>query len=128
MDTDMESAEDFLAHYGVRGMHWGQRKAVINEARGQMKDLHKVTKQSEAKYASARSNSGRAAALRELKKNERIEWDNKQVAKTLTRGEQVFIGVAASIGGTPLLAAGLLGATTGLNRDSKKFKSKYPTS
>jgi len=28
--TSVELGEDFLAHYGVKGMHWGIRKAVVD--------------------------------------------------------------------------------------------------
>jgi hypothetical protein len=125
----MESAENFLEHFGVKGMHWGQRRETIIEARSQQAKLTRKTNKAKTAYDRANATgTGRAAALRELKKNEKIEWENRQTAKTLTRGEQVFTGVLAGVVLTPLTAVALLGGSAVYSRDKKKFHSKYPNS
>jgi hypothetical protein len=124
-----ENTDGFLEHFGVKGMHWGVRSAVINTARLNQGKLGVQTRKSEKEYLNARKAGGdEKGTLKKLQTDERTEWENKKTAQTLTRGEQIGLGIFASLTLTPVVAAGIIAGTSIYTRDGQKFVSKYPDS
>jgi hypothetical protein len=111
--------EEALAHFGVKGMHWGQRKAEtsgsggsgggagsrkppkptrndILTARAMQRHLADKSWDIHDKLVSATTEHGRLAAAKELQKNADA-WDSANaVAKRRTGGEKVGLVLAWS--------------------------------
>lgn len=121
-----DATDAFLEHYGVKGMHWGARKAVIKTARQNLGQKQLDTKKAERSYLRAKTGDEKKRTLKELQGKERDEWENKQIAATLTRGEQFVLGLTTGVLLTPVGGIAALAATSALSRDSKQFTSQYP--
>jgi len=87
--------DEFLEHYGVVGMKWGQRKQGnaydIRRARQSVKKTDKAYK--DAKEVAKRTHRGNRAAAKVLaqeKKIEALKNPDRVLAARLTRGEKVI--------------------------------------
>lgn len=107
----MESTDDFLAHYGVKGMRWGQRKASTSSASGKKKTLgqqlnqskfgeisRKNVKRHNAQVAKKKAKAATKETRKEYKariKKEQNEFYNKKmtaiVDKAAKAGDDVLI-------------------------------------
>jgi hypothetical protein len=108
MDTD-----DFLEHYGVKGMKWGHRKATSGEIHGARRRVEagrKKVNAAEDKMATARTSKDAAAAKKNFDKvnKEFLNNPDRVTALRLTKGEKwsnaalivLFPGAgAAAVGG-----------------------------
>ena len=96
-------ADNDLAHYGVPGMKWGQRKAdrpsteQILNARSMTTARRNKIINADADVRLATSKAGQAAALKITTKyaKEIMESDDTRVASMLTKGERVANVIAA---------------------------------
>jgi hypothetical protein len=95
--------DDFLAHYGVKGMKWGKRKAArlernreILSARGRQVEREDKYEQSVVDYFNAKTRSGKAKAERAMAENEKklINSPDAAMAAKLTSGEKWANGAA----------------------------------
>lgn len=111
--------ENFLAHYGVKGMEWGQRKAAIKSARSDVGRHERKVITAEQEYLKARE-SGNAKRTATKEQDLKKVWTDREVnrltASTLTRGEQLLIGAMS----LPYLAG-----HTYATREGQKIKD-YP--
>jgi hypothetical protein len=116
--------DEFLEHYGVVGMKWGQRK------KGNAYDIHRArqsTKKKSSEFADAKENSkrthrgNRAAAkiLAQEKKIEALKNPDRVLSSRLTRGEKA---VAILLGG-PIG----LGIIAGTSIRSRRIEYKQET-
>ena len=115
MITD-EDVDEFLAHYGVRGMKWGQRKATISKARQQTIETIIPNKHKELRKIS--EGSGTRAEKRSARKQVNKDYRNNETVRTaitMTRGEQVAATLLAGPIGLTYVAALSIS-----NRDSKR--------
>lgn len=120
--------EVFLKHYGVKGMKWGQRKATIKKARRDMGAHERKLASAEQTYLKARDsgNQKRAdKALADLNDTFKKREANRLTANTLTRGEQITVGVLNSLVFTPVGGAAVVGAAAAVVSDKRKLKD-YP--
>lgn len=118
MDTD-----EFLEHYGVKGMKWGHRKAISTEVAGgfiqRTKLRNKVNKQGrQAQRAGLKANltvgKGRETA-KENARHKKLDYLNnpdRVTAMTLTKGEKI---ATVLLSGNPIagvVAVKIQGAAT----------------
>jgi hypothetical protein len=120
--------DDFLAHYGVKGMHWGHHKA--RETSGSSKKSRKQTRQernaeilnarsrqqargrayeeAQAEFMAARTRKGEAKAEEVMRRMEKEYWTHPdaQTAQKLTTGEKIAVGLA--YGSVGLTAASII--------------------
>jgi hypothetical protein len=87
--------DDYLAHFGVKGMHWGQRKAQAVEA---------------VKGASASAKT----------RYNNLSKENQTTVKRAGRNIGASVVIGAIVGG-PLVAAGAGLATAVLTKNGKKL-------
>lgn len=91
----MDDAEDFLAHYGVKGMKWGQRKSGTGAP-----SARQVAK-TEKKAAKTADKATRKAGRREIASNLNKEFDLKTSAGKkrtgLTAASAILAGPATNI-------------------------------
>lgn len=86
-----EDTEDFLAHYGVLGMHWGVRKADLND-RNRQEDIYKVRARQDKRRIKIRQLKSTPntpytnAKIKALKK--KIEADRRTETSSATRKER----------------------------------------
>lgn len=97
--------DDFIAHYGIKGMKWGVRKAI---EKGNEKKLDK-------QYQKA------AKKLEKLSNRADIEVQKKK-AENLDKAAKTSFKVGTGIAGSLLAAKGLYGASrlVGLHFNAKK--------
>lgn len=118
----MTDADDFLAHYGIKGMKWGHHKSqtttsgepkqsrrqrraannsAIREARSRQSGRARAYEEAQAEFFVARTNKGQAKAeeiMRRMEKDFFTHPDATTAAK-LTSGEKLATGLAyGSIG------------------------------
>ena len=91
----IERSTDHLAHYGVKGMRWGVRRAIATENQRAL-DRH---------YRKA---------AKKLAKLQNISNPYKSAAKAAAYGAAAAGTGALAIGGTDLLSKGIRGARTGV--------------
>lgn len=121
------SYEDYLAHYGVKGMRWGKRGAggsssgtasaapasksqQIKAARKKIRDT--ANKHSRGEYdaqmgttAKARQ-KGRENAAKALKELEKMQTDGTgKLAGKYTRGEKITVGLLYGVTGAIVVAS-----------------------
>lgn len=93
-----EDVEDFLEHYGVKGMKWGVRKDRVSGAdrriaRAEVNDVRKSARSAIKQHRRAGSNAERAAAQKKYQKDvlDRIKSkefkENYKKANTMSKGE-----------------------------------------
>lgn len=115
--------EDFLAHYGVKGMRWGHRREKVSSsdikaARRRVdhqtgKDFDKLGK-IEDRYHSAKTPGARAKAEKDLKNEENaqrmahLKNPDRATAMRMTRGEKVALVLIGGLltGGAPAIGYG----------------------
>jgi len=115
----MTEVDDFLAHYGKKGMKWGQRKAArqqesqdIIDARARQEDRKKahasaVNKLDSYSNASKYTKGQKAAEDAYFhSRNELLYGPDAKTAQKKTRGEKVADRVVMAVGGT--IVAGLI--------------------
>lgn len=112
MTTEM-SADDFLAHYGVAGMKWGQRKATSSETRANNKAnaaKDEVARLKSSGSAGRQELRGAKRQARELNVKAKIDKDtadaqdriaksggSKALANTKVVGRTMAIGMLANV-------------------------------
>lgn len=115
-DTDM-TPEEWLAHYGVKGMKWGQHKAVTST------DIHNARARTASRQAEISrqidkvnlAQPGKAQA-KEAKKLDEMSLEflknpDRATALRLTRGEKVLNGIVAV--GFPGVGTGVVAGSVG---------------
>lgn len=131
-EAQVMSADDFLEHYGVKGMKWGHRKATtadIHDARIRLADKSvKIAKQKQrvksAKKA-GKSTTNAEAKLHELK-TDYLKSPDRLTASRLTKGEKVAVGLLSAAGGPVGLAA--LGLNRGIEGVARSTVAKRQAS
>jgi hypothetical protein len=121
-----DAATAYLAHYGVKGMHWGERKATIKAARRAKKGFRRELKSAKQEFVNARATGNAkkvADATKNLNETYKAKTANKRTAQTLTRGHQVALALLV----TPVAAGLAIGGNAYSTRDSKPLKD-YPVS
>lgn len=128
-----EQVEDFLAHYGVKGMRWGVRKldngnrTKVRPKRASYDDIRSARRRQTARESAieeARDRikaapKGSAAASKageahQKAVSEYLNSPDRVTANRLLKGEKVALGVLAAFGGPIGVAA--VGAGVGVNR------------
>lgn len=129
-DTDL-TPEEWLAHYGVKGMRWGHRKApdavgaASNRPKVTSKDIHDarertavrrraINAQVDKVNAAAANGASKREFTKEAKTLEKMSVDflknpDRATALRMTTGERVAAGIIAVAlpgGGTAGVAAG----------------------
>lgn len=118
MSEQVMTTEEFLAHYGVKGMRWGHRKARptsddIHDARiriaGKQQQLKKQTKAVKTAKKSGNA-SKQAAAEKKLQdmKTDFLKNPDRVTASRLTKGEKWAVGIL-TVGTGPVGVAALIG-------------------
>lgn len=104
---------DYIAHFGVKGMKWGQRKAARRERNAQIKSARQriATKESEihahvraANKAKTTAERARHDRLATRKANELFNSPDHLTASRMTTGEKWTTGLL--LGGGTALAVG----------------------
>lgn len=91
----MDEVEEFLIHYGVKGMKWGKRKAATESGLSQ---LRRAKGDSSLKDAVGKKSFQKktAGVLKE-----KLNWNN------MTNKERVVVGLAATAGATVIAGASI---------------------
>lgn len=122
--SNQEDVDDFLEHHGVKGMHWGQRRAAratrdqsIRDARTRNASRELLANQQVAKYNTSTSVKGKAAADTAIKKmtDEAENSGDNKLAAQRTSGEKATKAVLITVG-TVLAARVVLNAAAAAAR------------
>lgn len=113
----IEGADDFLAHYGVKGMRWGHRKPGTGEPSD--RKAAKAEKKAEKQTAKAEGKIARKAGRREIAKNLGSEFSLKTGKGQFNTG----VTAAAAIFSKPAAAAAYVGIKTARSAGYSKGKS-----
>lgn len=115
----MAEVEDFLEHYGVKGMQWGVRKSARSSH--PQSDDHKTAKALQSRHRSSLSNH----ELKTLNERRNLEQNyNRLNPSVVRRGEAHAKGVIAAVGlatalaklaDTPFGAAAIRGGRSFIN-------------
>jgi hypothetical protein len=117
---EVKPSPEEIAHYGVKGMKWGQRKHTIVTARKRAGGLGDKTADAEQAYLRARNSGNKkatAAAEKKLQDAHTKEERNRLIAGTATRGEQVALLLIGGPIGALVIADNKIAT-----RDSRKIK------
>jgi hypothetical protein len=121
--------EEELLHFGVKGMHWGQRQAAtgkeVKAARRNLSSQAHTYRQDYKKYARSPEGSARRAKLeKKLRAEEKAyQKDPKRViAARMTRGEKIATLLTSAE--TPLTAIAGVGAVVGTSAMSRRIEYK----
>ena len=88
-NENIHPVEDFLAHYGVKGMKWGQRREAQRAANAQVKEAKAALKSVKA----VRNEGRKSAAVSVAKK--------AAVATAVVAGAALAASIVAKSGGKP---------------------------
>lgn len=126
---DTEAVDDFLAHYGVRGMKWGQRKAHAKNMRALDKAARKedkakradeiegarnrtnsgqnqaAVKAAKAEYKANKNVVGKVAAKRALNEARDKRFEDYNKSKEYKNGKELATAIAIGLAGSVLLAS-----------------------
>ncbi|QED11513.1 membrane protein [Arthrobacter phage Qui] len=130
-----ETAEEFLAHYGVQGMKWGKHKAksdrssggsrkeqrqannakIHDARRAQAARLRKL-QEAEGDFYVARTAKGQDKAEKIMRQREKDLFNNPdaETAAKLTSGEKWYVGV--SYGLAAISVASMVAINSAANR------------
>lgn len=129
MDTD-----DFLEHYGVKGMKWGHRKPTSSEIVGARRRVAKASRKvdnAEDKMSTAKDAKSAKAAKKEFDKvnKEFLNNPDRVTALRLTTGEKwshAALAVLFPVAGTAAVAvAGVARGTARSNIARRQAKGTY---
>ena len=134
--TQAMETDEFLAHYGVKGMRWGHRKSAPGAGAGGMTRHQRNEIRNRVNAQQLRSNvaSTKAAltvgknrkAKKEAAHKQRLEYlrnPDRVTAATMTRGEKLFYAAFTSATASPLAATtGILATNAYANRVEYKQK------
>jgi len=141
-----EVGEDFVAHYGKKGMHWGVRNSRpdiadaagnpglskpkkvkptssdIKAARARQSIRERKYEESQGDYMVARTNKGQAKAEKVMRKLEKDYFLGKdaETANRMTKGEKITTGILLGVSG--LILAGMVSQAS---RDAQGGKRTY---
>lgn len=133
-DIPLSELDDYLEHYGVKGMKWGVRKAAstrrdIKDARARQRIRKGEIRQLQSKSVSETSSTGKAAAEKALKKA-MSDFENNpdyKTSKKFTALEQVGVGlvsgVALPVVGGIAVAGGMAVRNRQLNKQIERDKT-----
>lgn len=112
-----EDVEDFLAHYGVKGMRWGVKRGVVKSGKERTNKEDKVrAKRKDAKrrrqVLSDKDLDGLVKRLEQEKKLKSLLDDDLAPGRTVTK--KLLANAGTKVAGTVLAGAGVWAVKTAL--------------
>lgn len=106
----MPNAEEFLAHYGVRGMKWGVKKGVVNPRMQRTKKENTIRSQRKdarrkRQTLSDKDLDGLVSRLEKEKKLKSLLDDDLTPGKSLS--QQIIRGAGTKVAGAVVAGAGM---------------------
>ena len=126
--NEVMDPDEFLAHYGVKGMKWGHRKksTEIHAARARVKKAKTALNKQEEKVAY--SKPGSSARKKEQAKYDKMKVDflnnpDRATSARMTRGETIALAFFT----TPVAALAVSGGTHARSAhiNSKQLAGEY---
>lgn len=124
----MNAVEDFLEHYGIKGMKWGQRKRSVREEAIRAKQFAERKRPASEDFKKSRElkkKGARALSNQELKEvNNRLNLEqnfNRMNPNAIKKG-QLAVGAVLAVGATANAAIQFANSPAGKALATKLFK------